>query len=59
MAASIGIAIFPKHGKDVHTLVQRADVAMYQAKAAGTGHATYAAEQDQYTPDRLVLGEAS
>jgi diguanylate cyclase (GGDEF)-like protein len=54
--ASIGIAIFPKHGKDVHTLVQRADVAMYQAKTAGTGHQTYAAEQDQYTPDRLVLG---
>ncbi|MEA2461431.1 MAG: hypothetical protein QOH90_1608, partial [Actinomycetota bacterium] len=54
--ASIGIAIFPKHGKDVHTLVQRADVAMYQAKAAGIGHQTYAAEHDQYTPDRLALG---
>ncbi|MEA2497885.1 MAG: hypothetical protein QOH26_290, partial [Actinomycetota bacterium] len=54
--ASIGIAIFPKHGKDVHTLVQRADVAMYQAKTAGTGHQTYAAEHDQNTPDRLALG---
>ena len=35
--ASIGIAVYPRHGKDIRTLLQRADVAMYVAKNTGTG----------------------
>ena len=31
--ASVGIALFPEHGDDAETLLQRADVAMYVAKA--------------------------
>jgi diguanylate cyclase (GGDEF)-like protein len=31
IAASIGVALFPEHGDDAETLLQRADVAMYQA----------------------------
>ena len=32
---SIGIAIFPKDGTDVETLISRADIAMYHAKQMG------------------------
>lgn len=32
---SIGVAHFPDHGTDIQTLMRRADLAMYQAKAAG------------------------
>ncbi|MBU3128951.1 putative bifunctional diguanylate cyclase/phosphodiesterase [Clostridium tagluense] len=30
--SSIGIAIFPEHGKDVQTLLKHADIAMYECK---------------------------
>jgi diguanylate cyclase (GGDEF)-like protein len=33
--ASIGIAMFPEHGSDVHTLTKNADLAMYLAKEDG------------------------
>jgi diguanylate cyclase (GGDEF)-like protein len=53
--ASIGIAVYPRHGKDINTLLQRADVAMYVAKNAGTGQETYASENDNHSPYRLSL----
>src|SRR5207237_4634745 len=53
--ASIGIALFPVHGEDVETLLQRADVAMYMAKETKTHYAVYDAEVDNYRPERLVL----
>ena len=37
LSASIGISLFPQHGKDVETLVRRADAAMYRAKQ-GSGN---------------------
>jgi diguanylate cyclase (GGDEF)-like protein len=55
LEASIGVALCPDHGDDVHTLVQRADVAMYDAKRAQAGIATYSAERDPYSADRLGL----
>jgi diguanylate cyclase (GGDEF)-like protein len=53
--ASVGIALYPQHGRDVDTLLQRADVAMYMAKAGGSGVEVYAANRDSNTPGRLAL----
>lgn len=41
---SIGIAVFPDHGKDVATLCKCADMAMYAAKRRRSGYAVYRAE---------------
>ncbi|WP_197457396.1 diguanylate cyclase [Crenobacter luteus] len=35
ISASIGIAVYPEHGTDAHTLLLQADAAMYRAKRAG------------------------
>ena len=35
IGASIGVALFPRHGETAETLLERADAAMYAAKAAG------------------------
>ncbi len=35
ISASIGIALFPEHGDNVHELLAAADLAMYQAKETG------------------------
>jgi len=53
--ASVGIALYPAHGRDVDKLLQRADLAMYVAKAQRAGVQVYAAKYDQYSPIRLVL----
>jgi diguanylate cyclase (GGDEF)-like protein len=55
MEASIGIALFPDHGVDVQSLLQRADVAMYVAKEHPSGCEVYTRERDGYSPDRLTL----
>ena len=54
-SASIGVAIYPEHGTDPETLLQRADVAMYAAKESNRSIETYASERDQYSPRRLAL----
>lgn len=46
IGVSIGIVMFPKHGDDMHTLMRRADVAMYYAKNVRCGFAFYETEQD-------------
>jgi diguanylate cyclase (GGDEF)-like protein len=53
--ASIGIALAPDHGQDPDTLLQRADVAMYAAKARHTAVELYAAQDDDHSPARLAL----
>jgi diguanylate cyclase (GGDEF)-like protein len=44
---SIGIACCPDHGKSADLLLQRADIAMYQAKADGVGIAVYAPKRER------------
>jgi diguanylate cyclase (GGDEF)-like protein len=53
--ASIGTARYPDDGTDLDTLLRRADVAMYTAKARNLGHVAYSAGIDEYDPARLAL----
>ncbi|MBI5559053.1 MAG: EAL domain-containing protein [Deltaproteobacteria bacterium] len=53
--ASMGVAIFPDHGRDVDTIMQRADVAMYAAKQDNQGYAIYSTDLDKHSPHRLTL----
>jgi diguanylate cyclase (GGDEF)-like protein len=56
--ASIGIAMYPDHGRDAEALIQRADLAMYAAKAGHQGIEVYAARYDRRSRSRLsLLGE--
>jgi len=56
--ASVGVALAPEHGRDPTTLIQRADVAMYDAKRTQVRVETYSAERDPHSPARLsLLGE--
>jgi diguanylate cyclase (GGDEF)-like protein len=56
--ASIGIALFPEHAQDALGLLQRADVAMYEAKRTRTGHEVYLPARDTHSRRRLeLLGE--
>ena len=56
--ASIGAACSPEDGSDPDLLLQRADVAMYQAKSAGETYRRYDPSDDRFTVRRLkLLGE--
>ncbi len=51
LSASIGISLSPRDGNDVETLVRNADIAMYQAKAAGRNRSQF------YTREMSVAAE--
>ena len=53
--SSVGVACFPEHGTEGSLLVQRADIAMYAAKAARVPLLVYDAEFDRSSPRRLAL----
>jgi diguanylate cyclase (GGDEF)-like protein len=53
--ASIGIAMFPEHGADNDTLVQRADIAMYVAKGYHRAVELYDPNQDHHSLHRLSI----
>ncbi|MFC7547523.1 EAL domain-containing protein [Plantactinospora sp. GCM10030261] len=55
VGGSIGIALYPAHGRDIETLMRHADVAMYDAKHRGDTVAVYAPESDHNSPERLSL----
>jgi diguanylate cyclase (GGDEF)-like protein len=52
---SIGIALYPHHGHDAATLMQRADVAMYAAKETHTACQVYSPGRDHNSAERLAL----
>jgi diguanylate cyclase (GGDEF)-like protein len=55
VGASVGIARYPADGEDAHTLLRRADIAMYAAKEAQSGFKLYAADQDRHSIQRLSV----
>lgn len=53
---SIGVAMYPEHGKDYDTLLKAADMALYAAKAAGRNtYAYYSAEMGEDGLRRLQI----
>jgi len=59
MSASMGISVYPDNAADIDTLMQQADVAMYQAKQGGRGtHRLFSADMNRLAEQRLVLSAA-
>jgi diguanylate cyclase len=57
IGASIGIAEYPAHGRELTVLLRRADIAMYEAKRRHSGVETFAAELDAHSRDRLQAAQ--
>lgn len=55
VTAAVGVATSPRHGRTPGTLLRHADVAMYRAKDALDGVATYRAQHDPNSPARLAM----
>ena len=53
--ASIGIALYPEHGREGAVLLRHADVAMYAAKRSRVGYAMWDDSHDEYSRERLVV----
>jgi len=53
VTASIGISIFPDHGENTHTLMKKADIAMYRAKGEGRNISRYFEDEDEVKETQL------
>jgi diguanylate cyclase (GGDEF)-like protein len=54
LETSIGIAIFPRHGRDAEQLLKRADIALYASKDSHQP-VVYTPQHDQHSADGLGL----
>jgi len=54
LSVSIGISMYPDDGEDAQTLIDRADAAMYRAKAQASGGFAFHAAQDRNPRDQLT-----
>ena len=55
VGASIGISVFPTDGVDADTLLQRADIAMYNAKSNNLNITSYHPDMDTNNYENLIL----
>jgi diguanylate cyclase (GGDEF)-like protein/PAS domain S-box-containing protein len=55
VGGSIGASLCPEHGTTADDLLQRADIAMYAAKANHTGYMLFNERQDSSDPRKLTL----
>ena len=57
LSASVGIAMCPQDGDDGATLLKKADIAMYRAKASGRNGMAFFSESDaKPAEERIVMG---
>jgi len=56
LSTSIGVALYPEHGKEVDTLLKNADAAMYKSKALGrNGYQFYSQDMQEKALQKLTL----
>lgn len=55
VGASVGIAAYPRDGENLDTLLQHAEIAMYEAKRSGIATVTYEPAQDEHDVRQLAL----
>ncbi len=53
--ASIGVSIFPEHGKGMDTIMQRANLALFAAKQDSKKYIVYSSRLDKHNPHRLTM----
>ncbi|MHB0912981.1 MAG: sensor domain-containing protein [Armatimonadota bacterium] len=59
ITCSMGVSLYPTHGKDVETLVKNADTAMYRAKDRGrNGYQFYSEAQNTSAFEQIALETA-
>ena len=52
ISCSVGVTIFPQDGDDTHVLLHNADLAMYQAKAAGRSRCHFYSADSEHAQHR-------
>ncbi len=55
VSVTIGIVLYPQHGETSHDLYRHMDIAMRQARKAGSTQAVYDAARNHILPSRLSL----
>jgi diguanylate cyclase (GGDEF)-like protein len=57
LSTSLGIAMIPEHGYDLVTIMQNADMALYQAKLKGKNQYTFYTERMKISTHNLIKAE--
>jgi EAL domain-containing protein (putative c-di-GMP-specific phosphodiesterase class I) len=55
ISISLGVALFPKHGRDIETLQKAADIALYEAKKNGKNRFAFFARNSDMMLDNIQM----